>query len=80
VKVSQKKKDKYHVDITYTWNLKHNTSEHICETDSQTWRTDVVAKAERGGMSEFGISRCKLLYIECINNKILLYSSGNCID
>ena len=39
-----------------------------------------VAKAGRGGMSEFGISRCKLLYREFINNKILLYSSGNCID
>ena len=25
---------------------------------------------------EFGISRCKLLYIECINNKVLLYSTG----
>ena len=28
-----------------------------------------------GGMEwEFGISRCKLLYIEQINNKVLLYS------
>ena len=26
---------------------------------------------------EVGISRCKLLYIECINNKVLLYSTGN---
>ena len=26
---------------------------------------------------EFGISRCKLLYIEWINNKDLLYSIGN---
>ena len=26
---------------------------------------------------EFGISRCKLLYIEGINNKVLLYSIGN---
>ena len=25
---------------------------------------------------EFGISRCKLLYIEWINNKVLLYSTG----
>ena len=29
---------------------------------------------------EFGISRCKLLYIEWINNKILLYSTGNYIQ
>ena len=27
---------------------------------------------------EFGISRCKLLYIEWIKNKVLLYSTGNC--
>ena len=32
----------------------------------------------RGGMEwQFGISRIKLLYIGWINNKILLYSTGN---
>ena len=36
---------------------------------------------EHGGMDwTFGISRCKLLYIECINNKVLLYSTGNYIQ
>ena len=29
---------------------------------------------------EFGISRCKLLYTEWINNKVLLYSTGNYIQ
>ena len=29
---------------------------------------------------EFGISRCKLLYIEWINNKVLLYNTGNYIQ
>ena len=34
-----------------------------------------------GGMDwEFGINRCKLLYIEWINNKVLLYSTGNDIQ
>ena len=34
-----------------------------------------------GGMDwEFGVSRCKLLYIEWINNKVLLYSTGNYIQ
>ena len=34
-----------------------------------------------GGMEwEFGISRCKLLYIGWINNKVLLYSTGNYIQ
>ena len=33
-----------------------------------------------GGMEwGFGISRCKLVYIEGINNKALLYSMGNYI-
>ena len=37
-----------------------------------------------GGMGEvmdreFQVNRCKLLYIERINNKVLLYSTGNYI-
>ena len=28
---------------------------------------------------EFGIGRCKLLYLECINNKVLLNSTGDYI-
>ena len=34
-----------------------------------------------GGMEwEFGVSRCKLLYIGWINNEDLLYSTGNNIQ
>ena len=34
-----------------------------------------------GGMKwEFGFSRCKLSYIEWINNKVLLYSTENYIQ
>ena len=34
-----------------------------------------------GGLNwESGISRCKLVYIEWINNKVLLYSTGNYIQ
>ena len=43
----------------------------------------MVAKGEAGwgGMDwVFGTSRCKILYIEWINNKVLLYSTGNCIQ
>ena len=43
----------------------------------------MVAKGEgRWGREDcvFGISRCKLLHIEWINNKVLLYSTGNCIQ
>ena len=34
-----------------------------------------------GGMDwEFGSSRYKLLFIECINNEVLMYSTGNPIQ
>ena len=37
-------------------------------------------RGKGGGMDwEFGNSRCKLLYIDWINNKVLLYSTGNYI-
>ena len=28
---------------------------------------------------EFGVCKCKLLYLKWINSQILLYSTGNCI-
>ena len=35
----------------------------------------------RGGMDwRFGVGRSKLLHIEWINNRVLLYSTGNCIQ
>ena len=43
----------------------------------------MVAKGEGGGGGkdwEFGISRCKLLHVEWINNKVLLYSTGDYIQ
>ena len=43
----------------------------------------MVAKAEVGGRElnwEFGISRYKLVNIELINTKVLLYSTGNYIQ
>ena len=34
-----------------------------------------------GGMDwEFGVSRCKLLHLEWINNRVLLHSTGNYIQ
>ena len=54
------------------------------ETDSQTQRTDLRLPRARGlggGMDwEFGVSRCKLVYRERINNNVLLYSTGNYIQ
>ena len=67
------------------WNLKYETNELIyeIETDSQTQRTDLWLPRGWGGGGmdwEFGISRCKLLYTEWIDNKVLLYSTGNYIQ
>ena len=68
------------------WNLKYGTNELIyeTETDSQAQRTDLCLSRGRvgwGGMDwEFGVSRCKLLHIKWINNKVLLYSTDNYIQ
>ena len=62
---------------------KYDKNEVIYETeaDSQTQRTDLWLPGGWGGMDwEYGISRCKLLYIAWINNKVLLYSTGNYIQ
>ena len=67
------------------WNLKYDTNELIYETETDSDIEDrrVVAKGVEGGRGmdwEFGISRCKLVYIEWINNKVLLYSTGKYIQ
>ena len=73
-------------DITYMWSPKYGTSEHNCETetDSQTQKTDLWLPREEGGGSGmdrgFGVSRCKLLHLEWISNEVLLYSTGNSIQ
>ena len=36
-------------------------------------------KGRRGNDWEFWVRRCKLLHLEWINNKVLLYSTGNYI-
>ena len=81
-KVSQKTNTIYHLYV----QSKYDTNELIYETviDSQTQRTNLWLPRERGGREgmewEFENSRCKLLYIAWINNKILLYSTGNYIQ
>ena len=70
-------------DISYMWNLKYDTNQCICETETDSIRhreQTCGCPGERGGMNwEFGVSRCKLLYIEWIN-KVLLYNTGNYIQ
>ena len=59
---------------TYLWNRNRLT-----DIENRL----VVAKGEGrwGGMDwEFGVSICKLLYIEWVNNKVLVYSTENYIQ
>ena len=60
---------------------KHDTNE--TDTDSHIQRTDLwlLSRRARGGKYwEFRISRCRLLYIIWINNKVQLYTTGNCVQ
>ena len=65
------------------WNIKYDRNESICERESWIKNTLVVAKGEEfgGGLEcEVGVSRCELLCIEWINNKVLLYSTEDYIQ
>ena len=67
------------------WNLKYDTNELIHKTETHRHREQICGCQGWGGGGEgmdweFGISRCKLLYIGWINNKVLLYSTGNYIQ
>ena len=81
--VSQRKTNTiwYHLyvesEIWHKWTYLRNRN-RFTDTENRL----VVAKGRgRGGMNwEFGISRCKLLCIEWMNNKVLLYSPGNYIQ
>ena len=64
------------------WNLKHaqmNLSTKLIR-NTQREHTCACQGVAGGEMDwEFGISRCILFYKEWINNKVLLYSTGNYI-
>ena len=68
------------------WNLKYGANEPIyeTETDSQTQRTDLWLPRGEGGGGKNGLGvwgqQMKLLDIEWINNKVLLYSTGDYIQ
>jgi len=64
-------------------NLKYDTNELLWNRLTDIEHRLVVAKGEVGweGMEwEFEVNRWKLLYTEWVNNKALLYSTGNCIQ
>ena len=73
-------------DITYMWTLKYDTNvQYLSMKQKQThrhreWICGCQVGAGEGKDWEFGISRCKLFYIRWINNKVLLYGTGNYIQ
>ena len=82
--VNQKEKDTmwYHLyvesKIWHKWTYLQNRN-RLTDIEIRL----VVAKGEGGGTGmdwDFGVGRCKLLYLEWINNKVLLYSTGNYIQ
>ena len=66
------------------WNLKYDMNVSMKQTpDSQTQRTDLWllgGQGRRGTEWECRICRCKLLNIGWLNNKVLLCSTGTCIQ
>ena len=82
---SHREKDKYHI-ILLIYGTKNMTQMNLSIKQKQIQDIEnrlMVAKIGRGGRGgmdwEFGISRCrcKLLCIEWIINKVLLYGTGN---
>ena len=83
--VSQTEKDKSY-NITYMWNLKKWLKWTYLQKGNRfidiEYKCMVYWREQMGGKIEWrlslaGFSRCKLLYMEWISNKVLLYSTEN---
>ena len=82
--VSQKEKDKYYM-ISLICEIQNITQMNLSTKWKQTHRhrkqTCGCHKGDGLGTDrEVGVSRCKPLYTEWINNTALLYSRGMCIQ
>ena len=67
------------------WSLKYDTNEPIYETETKSGTYEQIGGCQGGGGWErVGVGvwdqQCKLVYIEWINNKVLLYSTGKYIQ
>ena len=69
-------------DITYIWNLKYGTNDPISKQKQITDMKSRLVSARRDGRMdrEFRGGKCKVLYLEWINNGVLLYSTGNYVQ
>ena len=60
------------------WNKKYDTNEPLYETEQNHRCRELTSGCQGMGVEggvEVGVSKGKLLYIEWINSKILLYST-----
>ena len=60
-----------------------NDPSYKTETDHEHGEQTCHCQGGGGGNGmeeEFGVGRCKLLYLEWISNEVLLYSMGNYIQ
>ena len=56
----------YQINLSMKQTLRHREQDVGNQGEGTDWK--------------FVVNRCKLIYIECINNKVLLYSTGNYIQ
>ena len=56
----------YQINLSMKQTLRHREQDVGHQGEGTDWK--------------FVVNRCKLIYIECINNKVLLYSTGNYIQ
>ena len=60
-----------HINVSIKQKQTHRHREHkVARGEGRKSRRD----------REFGVSRCKLLHLEWISSKVLLYSTGNYIQ
>ena len=69
------------------WNLKYGTNDPIYKTKIDHEHGDQTCGCQGGrgeggnGVDgEVGVGRCKLLHVEWISNKVLLYTTGNYVQ
>ena len=67
-------------DIIYIWNLEYDTKEPIYKTETDSQRTDFGLPRGREGEGwtvSLGLTDANCLHLKWINNKVLMYSTGN---
>ena len=72
-------------DITSICNLKYHTHDPIYKTEKDHGHGEqtCVCQGKEGQKrlnGEFGVGRCQLLHFKQLGKRILLYSTGNCVQ